>query len=335
MYRTLWIATSLSLLACGSTKDESGDSGAAEDMGCPNSILEEFPESGTDSAFYRTSVEFTLATADAAASISLSDEAGTDVPGTSSVVDNRVVFKPSSPLSSSTTYNATMDWECGPTSVTWMTSGVGDPIEDVGGLVDQTYSLDLASGRFVQPAGVGDILGSLLEFELFIGVTKADASSINMIGALSDDSGLAQDLCTETIDFPVAASFGENPYFEIVSDSLPIAVEDFVVVIEDMELSGAFSADASSVEGVVLAGKIDTRPLVDLVSPGGGENDVCVLMQTFSVDCEECGDGSGPFCLTVFVDSMTATGVDDLTITPRTADDIALDAACDTGSTGT
>jgi hypothetical protein len=123
----------------------------------------------------------------------------------------------------------------------------------------------------------------------------------------------------------VAADFSANPYFEVVSDALEINVEGFEIVIEDLTLSGAFAPDASYIDGVVMAGAIDTRPLVELVSPGGGDDAVCVLLQTFNADCEECGDGSGPYCLTVYVDSMQANDAN-MTIVPLTEDDI--DSGC-------
>ena len=109
---------------------------------------------------------------------------------------------------------------------------------------------------------------------------------------------------------------------------MPLEVEGFSVVIDDLQLSGAFAADGTSVQGVTLAGKIDTRPLVELVSPGGADDAVCVLVSTFGVACEACSDGSGDYCLTVYVDNMVAPEQAGLTIQPRTAEDVAADPAC-------
>jgi hypothetical protein len=329
----------LALVACGGDKDDdaSGGTGASTTTGggggggggCANSIINELPENGASGAYYRTNVYFTLATAEADASLSLADSAGGDVAGTSAVDGTLVTFTPTAPLAPGETYNSTLDWSCGPTESSWsVDSSVGTAV-DPGALIERAYSLDLSSGNFVQPSGVGELLGSLLEFSLFVGVTAADDTSVAMVGALSDDSGTAQDLCSTTIDFPVAADFTENPFFSIQSDSLPLEVEGFSVVIDDLELSGAFAADATSVEGVTLAGKIDTRLLVELVQPGGADDAVCVLVSTFNVDCEPCSDGTGDFCLTVYVDNMVALEQGGFTIQPRTAEDVAADPACD------
>ncbi|MFT4625327.1 MAG: hypothetical protein ACI8PZ_003995 [Myxococcota bacterium] len=336
MKRFAWILAAVALTAC-STKDDGGGSdtsttgtagGGGGGGGCANSIIDEFPANGSADAYYRTSVDFTLATAEADATIVVKDSDGADVAGTNSVEDNRVVFKPTATLTPGASYATTLDWSCGPTESTWTVDGsVGDPVT-ADGVAGSTYTLDLASGRFVKPAGVGDLLGSLLEFSLFVGITAADDTSLSMIGALSDDSGVAQDLCTETIDFPVAADFTENPYFVIESDRLPIEVEGFEIVIEGLTLSGAFSSGAASIEGVVLAGKIDTRPLVELVSPGGGDDAVCTLVSTFQVDCEACSDGSGDFCLSVYVEDMSAPSAGGLVVEPRTAEQIADDPTC-------
>lgn len=337
MTRFALVLGALALIGCSGSKDEgsgdtagttTGGTAGGAGGGCANSILSELPANGAADAYYRTSVYVTLATAEADATITMTDSAGGEVAGSSTAEGNVITFSPSAPLTPGETYNSTLNWSCGPTESSWSVDpGVGDSV-DSAGLVSRAYSLDLSSGNFVQPPGVGDLLGSLLEFSLFVGVTAADDTSVSMIGALSDDSGTAQDLCSETIDFPVSADFTENPFFVIESDSLPIEVEGFEVVIDDLTLSGAFAADSSSVEGVVLAGKIDTRPLVDLVSPGGDDNAVCVLVSTFNVSCEACSDGSGDFCLSVYVDNMSAMEQAGLTIEPRSAEDIAADPSC-------
>ena len=38
-------------------------------------------------------------------------------------------------------------------------------------LIDNTYVIDISSGTWIQPAGVGFIIGSLLEQELLLGIT--------------------------------------------------------------------------------------------------------------------------------------------------------------------
>ena len=92
-------------------------------------------------------------------------------------------------------------------------------------------------------------------------------------------------------------------------------------------LGVAFSPDGANITGAVLAGSIDTRPLVDLVEPGGAEDAVCNLVSTFGIACEPCA-GGGDFCLTLLVDSMAAAEVPGLTVIPVSEADIAADPNC-------
>lgn len=316
--------------ACSSDdgdKDSSDTAGTATADACANSVVTTYPTAGDASAFYLTNVEVSMAAADASATLSLADADGNDVAGTSATMETMVSFDPTDALTPSSNYTATLAWGCDAYSFEFTTSETGAAV-DTSGLVGNTFSLALGSGRFVKPEGVGDLVGSLLEFEMLVGVTEADDMNVTMMGAISEGVGNSmQDMCTTTIDFP-AADFSQNPFFEVQADVLPLVVQGMDLGLQDVLLSGALRPDGSAAEGVILAGKLDTRPLVPLLSPGGADDAVCVLLQTFSADCEECADGSGPYCLTLYVDSMTAearTGDALVTVTEK---DIAANADC-------
>ena len=151
------------------------------------------------------------------------------------------------------------------------------------------------------------------------------------MGALGIEgaSPAAQDTCEETIDFPTAADFTDNPFFAVGPDTTTLSVEGLDVTIDDLLISGAFSPDGSYIAGATLAGAIDTRPLVGLIDPEGGENTICDLVATFGVACEACSDGSGDFCLTLLVNDISAEELPGTTLVSRSADDIAADATCD------
>ena len=127
-----------------------------------------------------------------------------------------------------------------------------------------------------------------------------------MIGAVGDGTGNA-DICYPTLDIPVDPTW-DNPYFEVEAPELVIAVDDLVISIDDFFLGGSFSADASTIQGGVLRGFIDTRPLVETLSPGGTDGAVCDLVTLLGVNCETCGDGS-PTCLSVWVADIGASKV--------------------------
>ncbi|TNE90215.1 MAG: hypothetical protein EP330_09150 [Deltaproteobacteria bacterium] len=290
------------LTACSGGNDP--DSGTPDPCDI-NSVEETFPANGA-TAYYRTTIEATLDDADTAATLEVEG-----VTGTTEIIEERVVFTPDSPLDSSTTYTATVNYtgEDGnmcPVEFSFTTSEVGSSI-DATGLTGNTYNLDLASGRFVEPAGVGSLLGEYLDgTTLFLNVASASATEIQMVGALGDDAGTAQDVCSPTIDFP-PADFSGNPYFEVNAEgqTTTISVEGIDIQIEDLIVSGAFAPDGTYIAGGVLAGRIDTRPLVDLVEEGGAEDAICELAAGIGVECEDCGGGE-IFCLSLYVDNLSA-----------------------------
>jgi hypothetical protein len=330
--RHFWVAGLVGLIACGGDKDAEGTDtggGTTDPTGCTNSISETFPADGTADAYYRTGVEFTLLTAEADATIAVVDGAGAAVAGTSMVEGNVVMWMPSAPLAAATSYTATLSYSCDDASISFTTSDVGAPIGDSSALVGNVYALPLTEGRFVEPPGVGEILSGLLTVGVLIEVTSADASSITMMGAVAAESDPnAQDLCTETIDFPTAADFSENPYFQVGPDDTVISVAGISIAIDDLAISGAFSPSGDAIEGAALSGSIDTRPLVPLVAEGQGDDGVCNLVATFGIPCIECADGSGAYCLALKVDSMSADQVPGGDVVQRTADDVANDPTC-------
>jgi hypothetical protein len=326
MKRYLAILATAMMVACGGNGDDDDDGTDVsgdddDDNACANSILGQFPENGDTDVYYRTDVRFTLAAADSAASVTVADAAGTEVSGTVSM-EGTVVTWTGGPLMPDTDYSVTLSYECGDATVSWKTSGTGGDTVDVTGKV---YNLDLTSGEWVQPAGVGDLLATQLDgVQVLIMPTDVN-TEITMLGALGDGNG-QQDLCTESIPFPAAAY--DNPYFELASPLLPLDIAGFVIEVEDLELSGAFSPSGDRIQGAVLKGKVDTRPLVDLIAPGGGDTAVCDLVSTFGVACEACG-GGGDYCLSLWVANIEAGELPSANaLVLRTADDIAADQAC-------
>ncbi len=322
------------ITACGGEDGNDGtdetDTTTVTDT-CDFDLNDQFPIDGDTDAYYRTTVEFTLGASDPTAVIALAADAGGSVAGVSAVVGNRVVFTPDASLTPGAGYTATLTWTCG-TASSWFSVGeAGASLGDPASLVGRTYALDLAAGRFLEPEGVGDLLATFLTFDLLLGVTAADAAAIQFLGALSDDSG-AQDMCTESILFPQTADFTANPYFEVASSALPIEIEGFTAVINDLLLSGAFTPSGDAIVGAVLQGSIDTRALVE---PLGftGDSAVCDLVATFLVECVECSDPPGPYCLTISVDNMVANEVPGVTLEELSSEDVAADPACVTVTT--
>jgi hypothetical protein len=316
------------LFACSGDKDTADDTGVVgddddDDDACTNLVTGQFPEQGSTDVFVETDVRFTLTENDPTATITVTDPAGTAVPGTTVVADTLVTWSSDERLQPVTQYTATLDYSCEPATVTWTTNEIGG--ETTVDLVGQVYGLDVASGEWVQPPGVGDLIASQLgATQIFLSVTNVTETNIEMLGAIG--SNAAQDVCTPTIPFPPAA--WEDPFFSLEDDLLPLDVSGFVINIEDLQLSGGFAPDGSRIGGGSLKGAVDTRPLGEAFGLGTGENAVCELVATFGVACDECSDGSGPYCLSVWVDNIAALNLPTTTVVTVTEDDIAANPDC-------
>ena len=284
---------------------------------CGISVWDDFPADGVNDAFYLTTVELWFSTVIGDETVEVS-QGGAPVSGTTTIDEDRIIFTPDAPLSPNTTYDVQYTW-CGGTGVldtTWTTSATGAPAPPAG-LIGNVYEVGLNNGRWLEPPGLGSLLKGLVgDVSFWVAVTYADDSEITMMAALTTN-GLAQDMCTPSIDFPVAADFSANPFFSIQSDALDLSIQGIGLTIEDVVLSGAFTPDGSAIDGVTVMGAIDTRPLAD---PAG--DTACDQLVAIGVDCQECSDGSGPHCVSIVVDSIFAPEVPGATLVQVTQFDI-------------
>jgi hypothetical protein len=310
MQRFLGLVCALALFSC-----DGGDSDS-DVVACLTNVTV-FPENGETRAYYRTTVDATFAPEIlAGATIEVSGASG-PVAGTTETAGNRIVFTPSAALSPGGQYTTTVKYNCEDQpreeSASWTVSEVG-AATDLNALTTKAYSLALGQARFIEPAGVGALIGQFLTFDLLLGVEQIDTAKneITMLGALGvEGQPGVQEPCQPTIPFP-AADISQNPYFELGPQKFSISVEGREVVIDNLYLSGSFAPDASYIDGAVLAGTIDTRPFKDLVddNPDAPDTAVCDLAGSLGVECTDCPDNSGKFCLTILADSIQAEKLD-------------------------
>jgi hypothetical protein len=296
-------ASMLALLVTGGCGKDGGDTEDTDVVTCTNSFTA-FPAANATNVYYRSTIEAKFQTIDDAATITVDG-----VTGTSEWRGNTLVFTPGSALDPNTAYTAHVSFACSSdASWTFTTGEVGSAVTT--DLTGKTYALDLASGRFVHPEGVGDLLQQYLTADVLIGVQSVDGTDLQMIGAIgkTDADPPEQDVCAETIPFPVA-DFSDNPFFQVGPATTTINVQGYSITIDDLLISGAFAPDGTYITGAVLSGKIDTRPLVPLLDENGEDDAICQLAASIGVTCEACADGTGDFCLSLYVDSINAAGI--------------------------
>lgn len=314
-------------LACGDDKDTASEE--VVETTCETTIDETNPASGAADFYILNDITFELSEEDSTASITLTDASGAEVSGTSSVDGDTVTFSPDASLAPSTGYTASLTY-CGsadPVAVDFTTSALGEALS--GSVAGKTYAVNISSGTFVKPAGVGDLLGSALNNNILIGVVDDSNGQLQVEGAISLEGSLEQDLCSETLVFPEAADFSAAPYFEIPEGDLTLSIAGITATIYDLNVSGMFAADGSYFGGGELRGNLDARDLVDVIADlveVESADDICGLVAGFGVACEPCSDGE-QYCLSVEVVDLVAdeTGTELVSVT---TDDIANNADC-------
>lgn len=338
MKRIAWMIPGLALatvIGCNGSKDDTGGDGMTGDGGtgtgsCEVEVDGTFPADGEAGAYYRTTIEFELSDPDPTGtpSVTVTDAGGAEVAGTTALNDDGdvVIFTPSTPLSASTSYTATLDYCAGTPSISFTTSSLGGALS--ADIVGNAYVIDLDGADFVEPAGVADLLLGQLENSILLGVTST-SPSLEMIGAISVDGGTDQDMCNETIPFP-SADFSESPYFEMGPADTTISVAGYDISILQLSVSGTFASDGSYFGGGTLAGELDARLLAPLVGELLGTEDpdeICGVVAGFGVSCETCSSDSQPYCLAIYVRDITASSLG-ASLVERSAEDVAADPTC-------
>lgn len=328
-----WMLSALTLVGCGKDKETTNDTGDTVEPTCTVEISETVPAQD-ESFYYRGTIEVYFTEADDTATVTLTDASGAEVAGSTTWSDDATVlyFAPSSPLAASSNYTLAIDYCGGAPSVSFSTSELGAEASTAD-LNGKAYTIDLASARFIEPAGIGSLIGDLLEQNILVGVVDASDTSLSMIGAISVAGTTEQDTCTPSIDFP-EADFSGNPFFSVGPEDTTIAVAGYSATIRGLEISGAFAPDLSYFGGGKLAGTIDSRDLLtipDLLELTGcdGTVDSCLcdfISGTGLATCSACSDGTD-LCLTLLADQIVAEEISG-SLVVRTEAEVDADPEC-------
>jgi hypothetical protein len=337
MRRIISMMGLVALAACSSKDEETGSAdgdadGVANDCGVEGTALGYPTTDGASDFYYRGAVEFVFDGTDEDATVTLADGAGNAVDGSTNWVDSNLVFQPAAPLAAQSDYVATMTHCAGSSTVSFRTSGLGAALE--GDVTGNTYVVSLDGARFVQPAGVGSLLLGMLEQDILLGVVSVSDTEIEMMGAISRDDSTAQDMCEPSIDFPEAADFTGAPFFSIGPQDTTLSAAGYDISISQLNIAGDFTADGSQIGGAILSGEIDARDLVGALVGGGllTEEDpdaVCDLIGTFGVACDACATDGELYCLSIYVDQITAEVDDQTLVAQDECDPEACDEGCD------
>lgn len=182
-----------------------------------------------------------------------------------------------------------------------------------------TYLLAIESDQWVAPEGIGNIIGTYVP-DFLLGVRSSGDATVQLLGALvDDDEGVAQDLCKETIDFPVTdletgGSFTAGPV------AFPLTITGYDVTLHELYVSGTFTPDGTGFVAGSFTGVLDAREFEGFF--GTDATGVCELVASVGAGCEACPADGEQYCLTVRAEDLRADRVGGLVLTPVTAEQI-------------
>lgn len=321
----LLLLLALLLAACDPADDGTTPGDDDDATAGPVNLFETDPEPDQSDFFFRSNLVIEFTAAPDSGSLVLVDAAGAEVAGTSDWNDagTQLTFNPTEDLAPDSSYVATITWaptEFDPFALAFSTSEYGLPMDDSSALVGDVYSLDLAGATFVEPPGLGGVLGGLIEGVgvLFTMLPESDFApaaqpGLQMMGALGvgdDLASMEQDPCTQTLDWTAGedgivgtaddtpAGF-EDPFLRLGPADLNLSISGVSARLKDVNLVGVWRPDGADFQGGEFEALIDTRGLDGLFEEGAEEGTICELAsETLSVDCQECGaPNPGAFCL--------------------------------------
>lgn len=279
--------------------------GGTTKVDCKVTLVGNEPQDGATDVAFGTAISFTLSEADDTAEIT------TSIPGTQTTLEDGVtiVWQPSGALDPKTSYEVTLDWCGGSSTISFTTAD--SFAQNVEG---KTYALELQKASVDKPAGVGGMLSGYLPEFILMGVMSADTGSIQFMGALAvaDSKPIEQDVCSETLPFP-SADFKSQPDFAVGPQDTVLSVGGVAATLYGMTLTGTFATpDGGSIEDGTLDGVIDLRDLGDSLPIGADQ--ICGF-----VGCTACPSDGASYCIELAVSQLRGDVVDGLTLTEITS----------------
>jgi hypothetical protein len=157
-----------------------------------------------------------------------------------------------------------------------------DTDADLCSVEGRAYAMDLANARWVEPPGVGSLIGGLLDEMPVMGITAVNGSQLDSVVGLPSDP--------ECITFPTA-NLASYPFFRIGPEDAQFSVSGTSVTAVGLQITGVFASDCGSIEDGAFLGQLDMRELAFLLGTEDAA-EACEQLVGFGVLCSACGDGA-------------------------------------------
>jgi hypothetical protein len=227
------------------------------------------------------------------------------------------------------------------------------PLTDSSVLIGRPFLVNLIDATWVQPAGIGSMVGGQLEglglvmmameeSDLDNGAMHAMVLSTELVpaeeGAEDAEPGMTQDLCIPTpivtagqdqtlgTDDDIAGTW-DDPSIDIGPTNLTIFAQGQSVNALDVQMSGVFSEDGTRLTNGRVEGKIDLRSIAAGMGTTG--DGACQTVRAVGIVCEECGElNPGVYCISAIIEDVTSKALEVFEPQVRTCAEIVADESC-------
>ena len=307
----------------GTGGDDGGTGGDDGSSPCLTEVAPGYPREGQSDFYYRSALDVSLSAPTGDEFMGLRDAAGAVVEGVSAHHDWSLSFTPNAPLDPDSAYTADVTTCDGTISYDFRTSGLGTALDNCSATA-QAFQLDLRNARFVEPAGVAELLLGQVDSVPLIALTRAsDEEGSLLLGAVADS---AQDRCQPTNTLYGAWT---NPHFAAGPEDVTFSVSEVDFPVAGFSVSADIQSDCSGLGGGVLAGVLDARDVGPLLGDLLGITDpdeVCTTLSGFGAPCGPCGDGE-MYCVELLVEQVFGTALS-VPVSTRSVSQVLADAEC-------
>jgi hypothetical protein len=305
------IFISLAFMACNQeSKPDAADTGLiGQDTAevvteeCAATILDQTPVNGASNWFYRDPVTVVFSESNPTFSITATDSTGAEVPVAYEWDDTRfniTILPESGAWSSSESYALLFDLCGSQPELSFGTSSYGDEMTiNPTDLIGNTYLIDLASAEYIEPPGVGALLSTFIDQPLLFGVSNLVGDEIDFVASLGELDDVSGDFLPIGSEWSFSGvDFADRPYFYAQTEELVIPYATAEIPVYDFSISGTFSSDGSLIGEARFSGLGDTSGMGVLLNLGTEPDAVCSgLLADVGLDCIECPNDSGPYCI--------------------------------------
>jgi hypothetical protein len=200
--------------------------------------------------------------------------------------------------------------------------GPSSPVVPTSG---QTWWANLDGLELLEPEEAGGLLDLVApDYPLLLSATDVTDSGFAFLFALAHDDG-TQDHCSRTIAMN-GITLTTDGHFEFGPEDFTLANG---AVTEDLQMTGQFSDDLSSIHSIAMKGTIRLNSIPEDLLPLGGV-DICELLESIDINCGECRDGSDR-CLSMHMVGVTGSLRTGVTVQTIAEADSFDDCMTDTG----